>query len=734
MRRILFEQTDFNTLPNPPAGFQYIGFNGPTFSQKDNNGDTTQPGVKATEIVELTSSEAIDLLSGQGVVEGTRYLITGVDVDLYGGTDVLVNGLPNNQFSVNGYGRFYNPRNDLSVWNPTVASYSVDANVIYGGKVWKNLTGSIGSNDDIFTLDGTNWELQDDYTNTDHYITVWDQIEMGYSGLNYVINSRYDSFRNNYVRIGQLDSGGDRWFFCGVNPISAFGWGNDNINDCNIKDSYFNCLNIIGTTTIYGVEMSNYSYLFDCSFRDSQIEALIFNNESGSTGLSLNNSYFKNCKFENNSNINGNFNDYSTIEYLNLSNNSYMNSLTFYASYLGYLNLDNNSTITNISASSSNFQNVNMTNNSWISNIDLTISVANSTLQRVDISNRSYIQNVDLYDSTMYEIKLDNYSYIEGGSKFFTHIYLWNSSINYINFNNHSRMYGDIGLSSSYFKRIDMTNRSRIEGVVDFENSHLEKIDVTNDSLINNLYFTSNSYVENLEIVNSNFQSLTLDSSNFYNISLNGTYFANMGLSSSSSTSIKGFSSYISDINIVSSNFSNINVDRSQFSNLTSEDIDLHQLDLNTAYLNLGSLGTYSNTFPSGSSFRFNEFKYQFSLTFDGTVGYGLTDTILNIPTMLVPQDYYIEKIIIESSDLTYSGDPALFSFGFLGLSPSQIEAQVTDIGGKISVVDLSNGGLLGIKADSDITLSSYLTGGTDITSGGIKVEVTIKNTNNYYD
>ena len=83
MRRILFEQTDFNTLPNPPAGFQYIGFNGLTFSQKDNNGDTTQPS-GTTKLVELTYSEAIDLLSGQGVVEGTRYLITGFDVELYG--------------------------------------------------------------------------------------------------------------------------------------------------------------------------------------------------------------------------------------------------------------------------------------------------------------------------------------------------------------------------------------------------------------------------------------------------------------------------------------------------------------------------------------------------------------------------------------------------------------------------------------------------------------------------
>ena len=28
MRRILFSETDFTSLPNPPAGFKYIGFDG----------------------------------------------------------------------------------------------------------------------------------------------------------------------------------------------------------------------------------------------------------------------------------------------------------------------------------------------------------------------------------------------------------------------------------------------------------------------------------------------------------------------------------------------------------------------------------------------------------------------------------------------------------------------------------------------------------------------------------
>jgi hypothetical protein len=286
-----------------------------------------------------------------------------------------------------------------------------------------------------------------------------------------------------------------------------------------------------------------------------------------------------------------------------------MNNLTFYSSYLRYLNLDNNSNITYISASSSYFQNLNMTNNSWISNIELTIGGAgNSYFERVDLSNRSYIQNVDLYDSSMYEIKLDNYSYIGGNPA----IDLWNSSINYINFNNHSRMYGNIGLSSSYFKRIDMTNRSVIEGEIDFVNSHLEKIDATNDSLINNLYFSNDSDNPGTRIENLN---------------MNG--------------------SYLQDINLNNSSIFAPNLDISLFSNLTGDDLTLMGYDLNLSSLNFISLGTVSNLAPL-ASIKFNEYKYISVIEMNGSNGYGLIDSPLYIGTMLVPEGSYIADIKIE--------------------------------------------------------------------------------------
>ena len=62
MRRILFSETDFASLPNPPAGFKYIGFDGPNFSEKDENGSSIPTGGGATNslaYLELTNDAFI---------------------------------------------------------------------------------------------------------------------------------------------------------------------------------------------------------------------------------------------------------------------------------------------------------------------------------------------------------------------------------------------------------------------------------------------------------------------------------------------------------------------------------------------------------------------------------------------------------------------------------------------------------------------------------------------------
>lgn len=438
--------------------------------------------------------------------------------------------------------------------------------------------------------------------------------------------------------------------------------------------------------------MSNYSFMFFTSFKDSTIEALNFENESGCFSLNLDNSTFRNCNLDNNSTISGEFNSNSTIENINFSNNSSLDNLNFYESSFNNINLDNSSYINQISASASYFQNVNMTNESWISLVELTVGgVGSSTIERLDLSNRSYITNVELYNSSMYEIKFDNYSYIQGNP----HIVLYNNSyFSYINLDNHSRISQNIGLTgSSYFKRIDMTNRSRIEGPIDFQNnSRIEKIDATNDSYINTLYFNGNSYVEDLNMNNATLENINLNDSQ------------------------GGPSSIISS-----------SLDRSNLTNLTGESIVLVAYDLNISLLDFQSLGTVSNLTPL-TSVKLGDYKYISVIEMDGTEGYGLTNSSLNIGTMLVTQDSYIERLSINCTELVYSGDSATFSFGISGLTAS-LEIAISEISNKVKVFDLSNGLLDGTKSVTDTILSAGLSGGSNITSGTIYMEITLKNT-----
>ena len=73
MRRILFSETDFSALPNPPAGFKYIGFDGPNFTQKDDTGSATPTG---GGLLNVSYNELTLLIGSQSLTPGTYYRIT----------------------------------------------------------------------------------------------------------------------------------------------------------------------------------------------------------------------------------------------------------------------------------------------------------------------------------------------------------------------------------------------------------------------------------------------------------------------------------------------------------------------------------------------------------------------------------------------------------------------------------------------------------------------------------
>jgi hypothetical protein len=69
------------------------------------------------EFYTLTRDEVIDIINSNELIVGATYKITGVDVDLYGGTDIFLQAVTTSELSFNGSGLFFNPKyNETPIW------------------------------------------------------------------------------------------------------------------------------------------------------------------------------------------------------------------------------------------------------------------------------------------------------------------------------------------------------------------------------------------------------------------------------------------------------------------------------------------------------------------------------------------------------------------------------------------------------------------------------------------
>ena len=69
-------------------------------------------------IIQKTKAEIDTLITNSQLIPGQLYKITGVDPDLYGGTDILINAATTNELELAGHGIFYNPKYITSIETP----------------------------------------------------------------------------------------------------------------------------------------------------------------------------------------------------------------------------------------------------------------------------------------------------------------------------------------------------------------------------------------------------------------------------------------------------------------------------------------------------------------------------------------------------------------------------------------------------------------------------------------
>jgi hypothetical protein len=215
-------------------------------------------GGGGSPLVTVTYAAAAALKAGATIVPGQRYLMTGCDTALYGGTDVLVLGATTTSFAIEGYGIFYNPKYNqaltgFGIWHSGIAVPTAGVTqYIYGGKLWTSATGVVGTATDIYTLSAA-WTAVS-FNSTDYNVVI-DDIDFdfdsvaGVSSNNGCIIGREDRAGNtiatSYQQILDLTTT--------YNPIKCFQWGNDyvqstdiGVGNNDIEASYLECINFRG--------------------------------------------------------------------------------------------------------------------------------------------------------------------------------------------------------------------------------------------------------------------------------------------------------------------------------------------------------------------------------------------------------------------------------------------------------------------------------------------------------
>jgi hypothetical protein len=297
----------------------------------------------------LTKAQLDDRITEESLVVGAFYLITGVDVNLYGGTTVLLQATSTNTLGSNGYGLFFTPKYagvGNGIWD-NANTYAIGDTAFWGGYVWENLTGNAGFNTGDFELNDGDWDKI--AYNTADYNVAWDIIQYDYT--NDWITYRKDKLGNvvDGVQFGIDDFNNS--------PIKVFMWGGSN-TDCKLTNAYINILNIKGYCNSF--TLGKYSYCNSFTLGNSSYcETFTLGNSSYCNSFTLGNgSYCTSFTLGNSSNCTS----------FTLGNNSYFQNFTLGdSSYCNSFTLGNNSNCTSFTlGDNSSFNTLTLGNNSSI--------------------------------------------------------------------------------------------------------------------------------------------------------------------------------------------------------------------------------------------------------------------------------------------------------------------------------------------------------------------------------
>lgn len=395
----------------------------------------------------------------------------------------------------------------------TGVSYTDGDKVIYGGRVWQNLSGSIGSTIDQFNLNSEDWSVVE-YNSTD-YDLVADVIEYDYT--NDMICYRKDVTHNIEVLTNYKWENDDD----DENGIRRFPWGHPQIYNVTLENtSTDNLVNFGNTNRISGLHMKHGSR-FEANYwgKENDFTDIFGDCDSDIQNLSLGKyANFNNIRLGINSTIGGgdtlyivgndgdtvtditmgmncdiygmNMYQYSRIDGITMQLGSDIYDINMYdESYLRDITMSSRSSLNNISMGySSDIYETSLDTDAYIANINLDRS---SEIYGVELGRSSYMDYNSLSEyCNMYDIKLG----VE-------------SSINCVQLYNESD-------NSSTINSISLGDGSGFGSVNLHSGTYISNIDGLTQSGFGEISLTgSSAHISNFQLgQNANFGGLTIDS------------------------------------------------------------------------------------------------------------------------------------------------------------------------------------------------------------------------------
>lgn len=282
-------------------------------------------------VYEVTVAELQTAIENEALVAGALYMVTDADVNLYGGTTIYLKANSTTELDTeNAAAKLYVPKYEsVPIWSAT-GIHALNDVVAWGGMLWTNKTGSVGSSTDIFTLDSTNWEVI--AYNTDDYriISVAIKYDLLHDKILYMCEKNTIEVS---MTMETLEWATNNWF----NPIKAMRWGycdsdifDSVFSDIRVTDSYFEAINL-PYITVNNIYLSHASAIRTLEFTSETVYIRY---------ITLNQSYIYDMKFGINSTLSSVFmtNSYlyeGEIEYGSISGQSMIHSTLYKFQIIG---------------------------------------------------------------------------------------------------------------------------------------------------------------------------------------------------------------------------------------------------------------------------------------------------------------------------------------------------------------------------------------------------------------